>query len=374
MSMSWALANTQLYPFSGPVEDVGKDGLFSSGSPMMTRIQAHLVQFAAVNVPVLFLGESGVGKEVYARRIHRLSPRGHRTFLKVNCAALPCELLESELFGYEAGAFTGAVRSKPGMFEQCNKGTIFLDEIGELPPALQAKLLQVLQDRQFSRLGGRSLITVDVRILAATNVDIHHGLATKRFREDLYYRLSAFTIHLPPLRERRDEILPLLQYFMQRLGLWMGLSPKPISPRVIETCLRYSWPGNVRELENFVKRLLVLDDESSTLAELAEGHGWGGAGPYSAHRPSRIGNPTDLKSLVRGLKAEAEKEAIQHALEQAGGNRKEAARLLNICTKGLLQKVRQYGVVTGGRSNLAVFPNSAREPISLQETGREGKV
>ena len=184
-----------------------------------------------MDVPVLLLGESGVGKEVFARRIHRLSPRGHRSFLKVNCAALPCDLLESELFGYEAGAFTGAVKSKPGMFELCNKGTIFLDEIGEIPPALQAKLLQVLQDRQFSRLGGRALVTVDVRILAATNVDICQALTTKMFREDLYYRLSAFTIRIPPLRERGDEILPLLQYFMQRLGLRMGLPPKPISPR-----------------------------------------------------------------------------------------------------------------------------------------------
>jgi two-component system response regulator AtoC len=234
----------------------------------MTRIHEHLARIAAVNIPVLLLGESGVGKEFYARRIHRLSPRRHRTFLKINCAALPCELLESELFGYEAGAFTGAVKAKPGMIEVCNKGTILLDEIGELPPSLQPKLLQVLQDREFSRLGGRSLVTLDVRILAATNVDVEEALKAKRFREDLYRRLSASTIHLPPLRERRDEILPLLQYFMQRLGLWMGLTPKPISDRVLDACLRYSWPGNVRELENFVKRLLVLDDENSTLAEL----------------------------------------------------------------------------------------------------------
>lgn len=348
--------------------------MFSTCNPAMARIQEHLVRFAAVNIPVLFLGESGVGKEVYARQIHRLSPRGHRTFLKVNCAALPCDLLESELFGYEAGAFTGAVKSKPGMFELCNKGTILLDEIGELPPSLQAKLLQVLQDRQFSRLGGRSLVTVDVRILAATNVDIHEALKAKRFREDLYYRLSAFTIDLPPLRERRDEIVPLLRYFMQRQGLWMGLPPKPISRRVIDTCRQYSWPGNVRELENFVKRLLVLDDEESTLAELGAEPRWRSDGPCSPPRVPAIAGPRDLKSLVREVKAEAEKEAIQFALQQSGGNCKEAARLLNICTKGLLQKARQYGVIGGGSSNLATFPESAAEPLALLGLDRTEKA
>ncbi len=321
------------------------DFLFLHGGSAMARIHGYTERFAAVNVPILLLGESGVGKEVFARRIHQLSPRGHRTFLKINCAALPADLLESELFGYEAGAFTGAVRSKPGMFELCNKGTILLDEIGELPPNLQAKLLQVLQDHQFSRLGGRSLVTVDVRILAATNVDIRQALITKTFREDLYYRLSAFTIHLPPLRERRDEILPLLQFFIQKMSLRMGLPSKPLSSRVVEACLKYCWPGNVRELENFIKRLLVLDDEDAALAELREPQGEKTECPHCIPQPLRIQGSTDLKSLVRGLKQETEKEAIRFALEQAAGSRKEAARLLKISTKALLQKARQYGLV-----------------------------
>lgn len=359
MSICSAVENLQLnhYPVSGEV--VQKDDHFVSTSPLMTRIHGYIERFAAVNVPVLLLGESGVGKEVFARRIHRLSPRGHRNFLKINCAALPCELLESELFGYEAGAFTGAVKSKPGMFELCNKGTIFLDEIGELPPSLQAKLLQVLQDCQFSRLGGRSVVTVDVRILAATNIDIRHALATKRFREDLYYRLSAFTVHVPPLRERGEEILPLLQHFMQRLGRWMGFPPRPISPQVLNRCLQYSWPGNVRELENFVKRLLVLDDENAALAELVGEQGWASEGTNLLPRLPRIETPTDLKRLVRGLKTEIEKEAIRLALERTDGNRTEAARLLNISTKALLQKVRQYGVALSPSSNLEPFPGSA---------------
>ncbi len=322
------------------------DYLYLRGGSAMARIHNYAERLAMVNVPILLLGESGVGKEVLARRIYQLSPRGRRTFLKINCAALPADLLESELFGYEAGAFTGAVKSKPGMFEICNHGTILLDEIGELAPNLQAKLLHVLQDRQFSRLGGRSLVTVDVRILAATNLDIRQALITRRFREDLYYRLSAFTIHLPPLRERRDEILPLLQHFMQRMSLWMGLPPKPLTPRVIDTCLHYCWPGNVRELENFVKRLIVLDDEDAALAELGGAHEERPNPPSGSPRPPRIPQgSTDLKSLVRGLKQETEKEAIRFALEQAAGSRKEAAQLLKISTKALLQKARKYGLV-----------------------------
>src|ERR1700682_5038878 len=214
-------------------------------SPVTAKIRSSIEQVARVDVPVLLLGESGVGKEVVARRIHALSNRGHRTFFKVNCAALPAELLESELFGYEAGAFTGATRAKPGQFELCNKGTILLDEIGEMPPALQAKLLHVLQGGQFSRLGGRSLIEVDVRIVAATNVDVPQALANKQLRQDLYYRLSALTIHLPPLRERPEEISVFLAYFMQRLTAQLGCTPRPYTDRVLNACIRYAWPGNV---------------------------------------------------------------------------------------------------------------------------------
>src|ERR1700720_672824 len=242
-------------------EEFSNGFVFPAATPAMARICSSIQQVARVDVPVLLLGESGVGKEVVARRIHRLSSRAQRTLLIVNCAALPADLLESELFGYEAGAFTGAVRSKPGQFELCNKGTILLDEIGELPPSLQAKLLHVLQGGQFSRLGGRSLIEVDVRILAATNVNVPQALANKQLREDLYYRLSALTIHLPPLRERPEEIPIFLGYFMQRLAAQLGCAPKPYPDTVRDACARYSWPGNVRELENFVKRFLILGDE-----------------------------------------------------------------------------------------------------------------
>src|SRR5271169_4653256 len=204
--------------FSGEVEELADDVFFIAASPAMRKIRSQAALVANVDIPVLLLGESGTGKEVLARLIHKLSPRAHRTFLKVNCAAVPADLLESELFGYEQGAFTGATHAKPGKFELCNKGTILLDEIGEMPPALQAKLLHVLQDQTFSRLGGRTVIKVDVRILAATNINIPEALANKRLREDLYYRLNAFTMSLPPLRERKEEIPILLKHSMSRMA------------------------------------------------------------------------------------------------------------------------------------------------------------
>ena len=322
------------------VEDLGDDLCFIGGSSAMRKIRAQVQQVASVIVPVLILGESGTGKEVVARLIHKLSPRSSRIFMKVNCAALPGELLESELFGYEPGAFTGATRSKPGKFEICDKGTILLDEIGELPSGLQAKLLHVLQDQEFSRLGSRVTVKVDVRILAATNIDIEKAIAGKKLREDLYYRLNAFTLNLPPLRERREEIPILLRHFMARFATEYARTPLPLSPGLLEACARYSWPGNLRELENFVKRYLILGDESLAKSELeakAEE-----AGPVG---DSSLGTPAGgLKSLVRTLKDGAEMEAISRALEQTNWNRKQAARLLNISYKALLYKIRQYGI------------------------------
>jgi transcriptional regulator with PAS, ATPase and Fis domain len=299
-----------------------------------------------VDIPVLLLGESGTGKEVLARLVHKLSPRAHRTFLKVNCAAVPADLLESELFGYEAGAFTGATHPKPGKFELCNKGTILLDEIGEMPPVLQAKLLHVLQDQQFSRLGSRTVIKVDVRILAATNINIPEALATKRLREDLYYRLNAFTLSLPPLRERKEEIPILLKHFMSRMSERYARAPLPLSPTMMTACLDYTWPGNLRELSNFVKRYLILGDESLAIAELGPKNDVNGGpgGDPSAKAGSGDTGAGGLKSLARNAKDEAEAAAITQALEQTNWNRKQAAALLKISYKALLYKIRQYGI------------------------------
>jgi DNA-binding NtrC family response regulator len=338
------------HAYAGDVEELCDDVFFVAASPAMKKIRAQSALVANVDIPVLLLGESGTGKEVLARLIHKLSPRAHRTFLKVNCAAVPADLLESELFGYEAGAFTGATHAKPGKFELCNKGTILLDEIGEMPPGLQAKLLHVLQDQQFSRLGSRSVVKVDVRILAATNINIAEALATKRLREDLYYRLNAFMLTLPPLRERREEIPILLKHFMSRMSELYARPPLPLSPVMLEACLNHPWPGNLRELSNFVKRYLVLGDETLAVAELQPKlDSGGGLRSDSAGRAAAAGaeSPGGLKSVARSAKDEAEAEAIAHALEQTNWNRKQAAALLKISYKALLYKIRQYGIAQG---------------------------
>ncbi|PYV34525.1 MAG: sigma-54-dependent Fis family transcriptional regulator [Acidobacteria bacterium] len=326
------------------IEDIGGDQFFVAASPAMRKIRAQVDQVANFNVPVLILGESGTGKEVVARLVHKRSARADRPFMKVNCAALPADLLESELFGYEPGAFTGANRAKPGKFELCDTGTFLLDEIGELPAALQAKLLHVIQDQEFSRLGSRSTIKVDVRVLAATNVDIQEAIAAKRFREDLFYRLNTFTIQIPPLRERREEIPLLLSQFMARFALRYARAPLPLSPGLVDACVRYSWPGNLRELENFVKRYLILADESLVRTEMQEkvnGLGPAPEAPAAKDPPPTAGG---LKSLVRNVKDLAEIEAISRALEETRWNRKKAARLLEISYKALLYKIRQYGI------------------------------
>src|ERR1700736_280017 len=327
----------------GEVEELYDDVFFVAASPAMRKIRSQAALVANVDIPVLMLGESGTGKEVVARLIHKLSPRAHRTFLKVNCAAVPADLLESELFGYEAGAFTGANHAKPGKFELCNKGTILLDEIGEMPALLQAKLLHVLQDQTFSRLGSRSVIKVDVRILAATNINIPEALASKRLREDLYYRLNAFTLQLPPLRERKDEIPLLLKHFMSRQAEHYARPPLQLSAALMEACHNHNWPGNLRELNNFLKRYLILGDENLAVAESQpKNDGTGGARGDSGTRSGESSG--GLKSLARGAKDEAEAQAITQALEQTNWNRKQAATNLQISYKALLYKIRQYGI------------------------------
>src|SRR5499425_2772151 len=300
--------------YGGEVEDLGDETFFVAASANMRKLRSQAALVANVDIPVLMLGESGTGKEVLGRLVHKLSPRAHRTFLKVNCAAVPADLLESELFGYEAGAFTGATHPKPGKFELCNKGTILLDEIGEMPPALQAKLLHVLQDQQFSRLGSRSVIKVDVRILAATNINIPEALANKRLREDLYYRLNAFTVQIPPLRERKEEIPILLKHFMSRLSEQYARPPLPLSPELLEASANYSWPGNLRELGNFIKRYLVLGDEKLAINELQPRRD--GSGAQFEPPPPRSAQESvgGVKSLARSAKDEAEAEAIAQAL------------------------------------------------------------
>jgi DNA-binding NtrC family response regulator len=318
-----------------------QDTSFIRCSRQMREIESQCVLVAATDISVLILGESGTGKEIAALFIHKMSARGQHKFLKVNCAAMPLDLLESELFGYEQGAFTGAVKSKPGKFEICDHGTIFLDEIGEMPAALQAKLLQVLQDGSFSRLGGRSSIKVDVRVIAATNINIKSAMAKKHFRDDLYYRLNGFGFSIPPLRERRDEIPILANYFMRRNSSKYGREPLPISVPMMQALINHSWPGNVRELENTMKRYLVLRDGHSIINELTSLR----ASDSMALTTEELSSKSGLKRLVRGVKGSTESVVIAQTLEDKHWNRRAAAAELQISYKALLYKIKQYNLV-----------------------------
>jgi two-component system response regulator AtoC len=343
-------------------DHITEDLSFLAASPQMVKIRQQILQIAPVDVPVFVHGESGVGKEVVARMIHMRSQRAGQGFVKVNCAALPSELLESELFGFEQGAFTGAVRAKPGKFEMANKGTIFLDEIAEMSPHLQAKMLHVLQDHQFSRLGGRQMVQCDVRVLAATNVNVKEAISTGRFREDLFYRLNVFSIHVPPLRERPREIPLLFRHFLDKYSEKFQKSAPPPSDHLIEAAMKYPWPGNLRELENFVKRYVILQDDEGSFHELLE----------MAVQRQRISpredalapprEPGGLKSLVRSLKDEAEMEAIADALEKTNWSRKEAARMLGISYKALLYKMRQFKLDAGRPSRGGRMTEPAGRP------------
>jgi two-component system response regulator AtoC len=346
-------------------EQLTEDISFLAASPQMLKIRQQILQIAPVDVPIFISGESGVGKEVVARMIHLRSMRRQQAFIKVNCAALPGELLESELFGYEQGAFTGAVRAKPGKFELANKGTIFLDEIAEMSPHLQAKLLHVLQDGQYSRLGARSVINVDVRVLAATNMNVKEAMKTGRFREDLYYRLNVLSIHIPPLRERTGEIPLLFRHFLVKYSEKYQKPATDPSKHLLEAALRYPWPGNLRELENFVKRYVILEDDEGSFRELLE---MTGQQQRTAPRDEPAApKEQGLKALVRGLKDEAEMEAIADALEKTNWCRKDAAHMLGISYKALLYKMRQFNLDSGRGARSAAARQSAKATAAAKQ-------
>ena len=298
------------------------------------------------DVPVLIMGETGTGKEVLARRLHARSARAHKPFLKLNCAALPPELVESELFGYERGAFTGAFQKRAGMFEQANGGTLLLDEIGDMDHKLQAKLLHVLQDRCFQPLGGKETVSVDVRVIAATHRNLEEAISDGTFREDLYYRLNVVSIVLPPLRHRRDEILPLAEHFLQRF-LLPGQSA-PLVPVLVRALLEYDWPGNIRELENRIRSYIVMGDAESLAFELhrrvtrAEPE----AGPTSpAPAPASLeGEETSILEQVNRAKQLAEIDAILAVLNSTRWNRKQAATILGIDYKALLYRMKKLNI------------------------------
>jgi DNA-binding NtrC family response regulator len=324
-------------------------------SPRMLEVKMTIEQVADTTATVLVRGESGTGKEVVARMIHSESSRCDKPFVKVNCAAIPHELLESELFGYEAGAFTGASRQKLGKFEQANGGTIFLDEISEMHPALQAKLLHVLQDHEFSRLGGKRDIQVDVRVLAATNKPLERAVEEGVFREDLFYRLNVVTIHIPPLRERREEIPVFLEYFLEKYSQHYGKRPPMFGDFAVGRMMEYAWPGNIRELENLVKRYVIVGNEAQIIRELSthkpivtshDAAPVAGAAasvaqvtPASANGVNELEMPS-LLEIGRRAAMQAEREAIERVLAQTRWNRRQAARILKISYKALLNKLK----------------------------------
>jgi two-component system response regulator AtoC len=310
-------------------------------SPKMSEVREIIEQAARVDVTVLISGETGVGKDVVARAIHEESVRQSGPFVKVNCAAVPRELLESELFGHERGAFTGAHQLKIGKFESADRGTIFLDEIGDLHPALQGKLLHVVQDGQFSRVGGRSTVKVDVRVLAATNQDLEQAVAAGRFREDLYYRLNVIQITVPPLRERPEEIPVLAEYFMHRYSQLFRRDSLQLPVETVQRLMHHRFPGNVRELENMIKRMIVLGDPLLRRSPLP-----GAVTPSeeaTGARPTKTAT-VSLKDIARKAAQIAEREAIRQALEQTQWNRVRAAKLLEISYRALLYKIKDSGL------------------------------
>jgi two-component system response regulator AtoC len=331
------------------------DLLLGSDDGRMREVRETLEQVADTDITVLIRGESGTGKELVARTLHRLSGRNDKPFVKVNCAALPSELLESELFGFEKGAFTGAQKRKLGKFEFANGGTIFLDEIAEMSPPLQAKLLQVLQDGEFSRLGGERDVQVDTRVLAATNRDLEDAVAKAEFREDLFYRLNVVTVTLPPLRERGAAIPFLIEHFLEKFAREYKKTPKAISVEALATLVAYPWPGNVRELENMLRRIVVLGGEQAVLQELTartprarERASDGGIVADELLTPEFAnGGSLDLKAIAKRAAAVAEKRVIARVLEQTRWNRKEAAGRLQISYKALLYKMKDCGLSAG---------------------------
>jgi DNA-binding NtrC family response regulator len=317
-----------------------------SDDPALKRLMAALHRAAATDATVLIEGESGTGKELFARTLHALSPRSGEPFVAINCAAIPETLLESELFGHEKGAFTGAIARKPGRFEVAHRGTLFLDEIGDLPLNLQAKILRALEEKRFERLGGTSSVQVDVRLVAATNRGLKAAVAARRFREDLYFRLSVFPLTIPPLRERRGDIGLLARYFVDRFCRDLKKRPLALSPPALEALEAYAWPGNVRELQNCIERAVILAD--GEMVQPRHLHlSFAAAAAESEGEPdawSQIDLSGTLNDAVRRAVAEVERRKLVDALKETSNNKPRAAEVLGVSYKTFLGKLREYRI------------------------------
>ncbi len=335
------LLKEELAQRRGAPQIVGED-------PKLKQVSVALHRAAATDTTVLLEGESGTGKELFARTLHVLSPRADGPFVAINCAAIPETLLETELFGHEKGAFTGAANRKPGKFELAHRGTLFLDEIGDLPLALQAKILRALEEKRFERVGGTVSIQVDVRVVAATNRNLKAAVAARQYREDLYFRLSVFPITIPPLRERPRDIATLARFFIDRFCRDLNKRPLALSPAAEDELQRYAWPGNVRELQNCIERAVILTEGDTIHARHlnlsfrsappapdsdADGDPW-----------TRIDLSGNLADATRRILGEVERRKIEQALREGGGNAGRAAEILQVSYKALLAKIKEYGL------------------------------
>jgi len=325
----------------------------------MRQIRERLEKIAAANVPVLIQGESGTGKDVIARLVHQLSPWRTGPYVKVNCPAIPGTLLESELFGYEKGAFTGAFGSKPGRVEMAHRGTLFLDEISELDSSLQAKLLQLLQDGQFCRIGAQEDKKVEVRVVCATNRKLEHEIEVGTFRQDLFYRINVVNLYMPPLRERRADMDVLVDYFLEHYNQKFNCRAKPLSSEMMGTLKAYHFPGNIRELENMMKRYVILGNEEAITGDLVAGE------PDMFTAEIVIDGPISLKKMTRKAVQEMERKIILRVLQHHHWNRKQAAKALNISYRALLYKIRNAGLPT--RRNQPPTANATGTEVEMAE-------
>jgi two-component system response regulator AtoC len=318
--------------------EIPPDQIIFGHSEAMQAVRSRLGKVAAANVPVLITGESGTGKDIIARLIHGLSPWKNGPYVKVNCPAIPGTLLESELFGYERGAFTGAVGSKPGRVELAHRGTLFLDEISELDPSLQSKLLQLLQDGQFCRIGAQEDKKVEVRVVCATNRRLETEIESGAFRQDLYYRINVVNLHMPALRERRGDIEDLCTYFLEYYNRKFNCRARPLSNEVQAVLQKYHWPGNIRELENLIKRYVILGHEEVITNDLVARE------PDFFNPEISFDGPISLKKMTRQCVRELERKVILKVLQQHHWNRKQSARTLGISYRALLYKIRDAGL------------------------------
>ena len=348
---------TSINSLAQPLGEIPPDSVVFGRSPAMLELRQRLNKVASANVPVLIQGESGTGKDIIARMIHALSPWKTGPYVKVNCPAIPGTLLESELFGYERGAFTGAFGTKPGRVEMAHRGTLFLDEISELEMNLQSKLLQLLQEGQFCRIGAQEDRKVEVRVVCATNRRLEDEIENGTFREDLFYRINVVSLRLPSLRERRCDIEDLVNYFLEYYNRKFNGRAHGLSPELMSELRKYHWPGNIRQLENLIKRYVILGNEEVISSDLVERQ------PEFASPEINLDGPVSLKKLTKQAVRDLERKIILKVLQNNQWNRKKTARALNISYRALLYKIRDAGLPSSRASRHPVEPPVV-DPVS----------